>query len=278
MESSALPLPDRAFELGDSLFETCRLLNGAIPFFSLHWQRLRHGCEVLGFPDCSTTLQEQLHGVIACLGGRGFDEAVIRITVSRGEAPRGYLSPERATPRIIVYATPPSQTFAQQAAAASIGLASMRLGAQPALAGIKHGSRLEQVLAADERRAADSGEPFWDEMLLCDYNGRPHSLISANLFAVIDGEIVTPPIVDCGIAGTRRQLLLNTLAPMQEIAAHEEFFTMAELTAAQEVFCANSVQGFRPVARLHDCQWHEHPVCDALHTAYTAAAYAEVAV
>ncbi|MEP4484881.1 MAG: aminotransferase class IV [Halioglobus sp.] len=277
MESSALPLPDRAVELGDSLFETCRLFQGAIPFSSLHWQRLTYGCQVLGFPDCIAALQEQLQGVIAGLGERGFDEAVIRITVSRGEGPRGYLSPERATPRIIVYATQPSQTFAQQTAAASVGVASMRLGAQPALAGIKHGSRLEQVLAADERRMVDSGEPLWDDMLLCDYNGRPHSLTSANLFAVIGDEIITPPIIDCGIAGTRRQLLLETLASRQGITAHEEFFTMAELTAAQEVFCANSVQGFRPVARLGERQWHEHSVCASLHSAYAAAAYAEVA-
>ena len=277
MESSALPLPDRAFELGDSLFETCRVMSGHIPFAQLHWQRLAQGCAVLGFPDCMSALQDQLDRVIATLREREIDEAVVRLTLSRGQAQRGYLSPARATPRIIFYVTPPSLPFAQQLQPARVGLASVRLGAQPALAGIKHGSRLEQVLAANERRVGDSGEPLWDDMLLCDYNGRPHSLGSANLFALIDGEIVTPPIVDCGIAGTRRQLLLDTLASEQGIAAHEEFITMTELTAAQEVFSANSVQGFRPVGQLQGRHWQSHPICTVLHEAYVAAARAEAA-
>ena len=277
VETSALSLPDRAFELGDSLFETCRLVSGTILFAQLHWQRLARGCAVLGFPDCMSSLQEQLHSVIAILCEREIDEAVVRVTVSRGEAQRGYLSPARATPRVMLYVTHPSLPFDQQLPPARVGLASMRLGAQPALAGIKHGSRLEQVLAANERRVDDSDKPLWDDMLLCDYNGRPHSLGSANLFALIDGDIVTPPIVDCGIAGTRRQLLLDTLASGQGIAVHEEFITMTELTAAQEVFCANSVQGFRPVGQLHDRHWQAHPVCTALHEAYVAAAHVEVA-
>ena len=276
VETSALPLPDRAFELGDSLFETFRLVGGTILFAHLHWQRLAQGCAVLGFPDCTSPLREQLQKVIATLRERKIDEAVVRVTISRGGAQRGYLSPAQATPRIMFYATPPSLPFDQQLPPARVGLASVRLGVQPALAGIKHGSRLEQVLAANERRVGDSDEPVWDDMLLCDYNGRPHSLGSANLFALIDGEIVTPPIVDCGIAGTRRQLLLDTLASGQGIVAHEEFITMTDLSAAQEVFCANSVQGFRPVGQLHDRYWQAHPVCIALHEAYVAAAHAEV--
>ena len=277
METSALSLPDRAFELGDSLFETCRLVSGTILFAQLHWQRLAQGCAVLGLPDCTSPLQEQLRNVIAILREREIDEAVLRVTVSRGEAQRGYLSPASVTPRIVLYATLPSLPFYHQLPPARVGLASMRMGVQSALAGIKHGSRLEQVLAANERRVDNSDKPLWDDMLLCDYNGRPHSLGSANLFAVIDGEIVTPPIVDCGIAGTRRQLLLDRLAPGRGIAVHEEFITMTELTAAQEVFCANSVQGFRPVGQLHDGHWQAHPVCTALHEAYVAAAREEVA-
>ena len=276
VERAALSLPDRAFELGDSLFETCRLVAGAIVFEALHWQRLARGCEVLGFPDCRLPLQAQLQGILATLGDRGIDDAIVRVTVSRGDGPRGYLAPAQPSPRIIVYVTLPSAPFATALPPLRVGLASLRLGAQPALAGIKHGSRLEQILAANERRLSGSDQPLWDDMLLCDYNRRPHSMASANLFALIDGRIVTPPIADCGIAGTRRQLLLDTLAPGLGIAAHEEFITMTELYAAQEVFCSNSVQGFRPVSRLHDCEWQQHDVCAALQGAYIAAARAEV--
>jgi 4-amino-4-deoxychorismate lyase len=278
VECSELTLPDRAFELGDSLFETCRLVDNTIIFAPLHWQRLAQGCKVLGFPDSVNAVQEQLREILLSLKERGRHDAIVRVTVSRGTAPRGYLPPEEAAPRIAIYVNAPSTPFAELLPPAQVGLASLRLGAQPALAGIKHGNRLEQVLAANERRViGSSGEAQWDDMLLCDYNGRPHSLGSANLFALIGDKIVTPPIVDCGIAGTRRQLLLETLASEQGIVVQEEFITMAELVAAQEVFCANTVQGFRPVGRLDQQHWYAHPVCASLHSAYVAAAHREVA-
>jgi 4-amino-4-deoxychorismate lyase len=278
VESSELTLPDRAFEFGDSLFETCRLVDDTIIFASLHWQRLAQGCKVLGFPDSVNAVQQQLHEILRVLKQRQRHDAIVRITVSRGTAQRGYMPPEEPDTRIVVYVSVPTAPFATLLPPAQVGLASVRLGVQPVLAGIKHGNRLEQVLAANERRKhVSSGEPLWDDVLLCDYNGRPHSLASANLFALIDGDIVTPPIVDCGIAGTRRQLLLDTLASEEGIAVREEFISMGELIAAQEVFCANSVQGFRPVGRLEQQNWHAHPVCAALQTAYVAAAREEVA-
>jgi 4-amino-4-deoxychorismate lyase len=120
----------------------------------------------------------------------------------------------------------------------------LRLGEQPALAGIKHVSRLEQVLARAEWNDAAIGEG-----LLCDTHGRVISATAANLFAVLGGRLVTPALDHCGVAGVARaEVLAQRDCEVRDL-------TMAELMRADEVFLTNSVRGIVPVAALDDRHW-----------------------
>lgn len=131
------------------------------------------------------------------------------------------------------------------------------------LAGLKHLNRLEQVLAAREYRNAGS-----DEALMLDQEGRPVSVVAGNLFLVCKGRILTAPLVNCGIAGTRRTLIMRRWAPALGMMVDEVDLSMAQLETAQEVFYSNSLLGMRPVAALGLHRWSSHKVCEALHQQY----------
>jgi 4-amino-4-deoxychorismate lyase len=116
-----------------------------------------------------------------------------------------------------------------------------RLGLNPALAGIKHLNRLEQVLARSE----------WDddtihEGLMLDINDRLVEGTMSNLFLVRDGALLTPPISDAGIAGVMRAKVME-LAREQHIPVFETVLTLAELASAEEVFVTNSIIRIWPV-------------------------------
>ena len=262
--ASSLPLPDRGLDFGDGLFETLIINRGVPQFLQLHLDRLAAGLEVLAFPDCLERAGKCLTHAAREL--QPHEWCALRLTVTRGSAPRGYAAPENATPRIVVTAAPLNQDRQQLAAPISLGWADMRWSSQPLLAGIKHLNRLEQVLVANELRQVGV-----DDLVVLDQQGNVCSASAGNLFLVESGKLVTPALETCGIAGTRRRLVIEQLAPALGIPVAEAHISPDHLRRAAEVFICNSIRGLQPVACIDDRHWREHPVCEALHEQYRGA-------
>ncbi len=261
--ASALPLPDRGLDFGDGLFETLLLRHGEPLFVEPHMQRLGRGLELLGFPDCLERAATELAQSAAAIAGRGWPWSALRLTLTRGAGPRGYAAPPQARPRIVIKATQLTQDCAQQEQAARLAVARIRWATQPALAGIKHLNRLEQVLAATECRSKG-----FDELLMLAQSGHAVSVTAGNLFLLREGQLLTPVLRDSGIAGTRRRLVMERWAPAIGLRTVECDLSVADVEAADEVFYSNSLLGVRPVASLGDRRWAQHSVCDALHQQY----------
>ena len=245
--AAALPLTDRGFRYGDGLFETLRIAAGEPVWWDAHLARLARGCSVLGLamPEASRLAAELRQ---LC----GSDDGVLRLALTRSDAAHGYAPQTGEVRRVMTFHPGPGPDPA--AAGLAIGWATLQLGIQPRLAGLKHLNRLEQVLAAAERR--DAG---LDELLLCDADGAVTSAIAANLFLVRGGRLETPLIDRCGVAGTCRQWILD---------AHPECRVLrlqrGDVEAADELFLCNSVRGILPVARLGPRALPAGPVTQAL--------------
>ncbi len=264
--SAALPLPDRGLQFGDGLFETLLLRDGRPLFEALHLERLTRGLAALDFPPCGGESAAQLSSACAAIAARGWKWASLRITVTRGGGPRGYAPPADPAPRFIVAADPLPRDGATMLPAASVATSEIRCSTQPRLAGIKHLNRLDQVLAAAEavRRGVD-------EVLMLDQAGRPLSMSAGNLFAVFGDRIVTPPLSDCGIAGTRRRLVMEQWAPAIGLAVEESHLSMAQLLRSDELFFSNSLVALRPVGSLEGRPRRTNDVCLALFDRYREA-------
>jgi 4-amino-4-deoxychorismate lyase len=241
----AVPDDDRGTAYGDGLFETMRAHRGGVPWWNDHWSRLRSGAERLGIPlpDESRVRDE----ASALFGDDG--DGVLKLLVTRGAGERGYAPPTNPVPTWVVsrHALP-----AAPARGLRLHACGIRLASQPALAGIKHCNRLEQVLARAEVERAGA-----DEGLLLDMDGNVVGATAANLFAFIAGRWITPPVTDCGVAGVCRARLLPALD------AGERTLSPAELGAADAVFLCNAVRGILPVSRLGAREWPSHPAVAA---------------
>lgn len=254
-----MPLPDRGLDFGDGLFETLLLRDGAPLFLEYHLARLGGGLQRLGFPDCIARVQQYLEQACTDIASRGWRGCALRLTVTRGGGPRGYTPPEPASPRILVTATHLERDCGTAAAPASLTVSSVRWPTQPLLAGLKHLNRLEQVLASAETRHCGA-----DESVMLDQEGRVISAVAGNIFIASGGQLRTPPLTHCGIAGTRRQLVLERWAPAIGLAVEEAELDLADLVAAEEVFITNSLFALRPVACVDETRWANHRICRAL--------------
>jgi len=248
--ADSLPLDDRALSFGDGLFETLAAFDGACPWFERHLARLRMGCDVLGLPHPDeAALREETRRVAG-----GHKRAVIKWIVTAGAGGRGYARPEPLQPRRIVQAHPwPDHPRDWWEEGIAVHPCRLRLSAQPALAGIKHLNRLEQVLARQEL-PDDCAEG-----VLCNPAGEVVEGIASNLFAVLDDTLITPPVGECGVNGLMRRWVLET-AVAAGIDTAIELLQPADLERAREIFMTNALIGLWPVRRIGATEISTGPV------------------
>jgi 4-amino-4-deoxychorismate lyase len=240
-----LDAADRGLMYGDGLFETLRVVGGAVPLWQRHTERLRTSAARLGLPvpDIEAMLAE-----VRRLAG-GLDDAVARITYTAGAGERGYARPGTVRPVTVIGVAPLSFAAEPYRDGIALRLCDTRLGDQPLLAGMKHLNRLEQVLARSEWQDSQ-----WQEGLMADQQGRVVCATAANLFAVVGGRLVTPPVDRCGVAGVARAELLAAGK------AHIDHLTALQLVEADEVFLTSAVRGILPVRAFAGRTWQPGPV------------------
>ncbi len=156
---------DRGLQYGDSLFETIAVVDGRPRNWEAHMERLGSGARRLSLPlPPPGLLLEELRRV-----SRGEGRCVVKLILTRGEGGRGYRPPQAAPGhRILLHAPWPDYPPGRFEEGIQVRLCTTRLGRNPALAGLKHLCRLEQVLAR-----AEWSEPEIAEGLMLDEGGAP---------------------------------------------------------------------------------------------------------
>ena len=246
--AAAMDPADRGLAYGDGLFETALVHAGLVVWWPAHLARLSEGAARLRIPMPDVAwLTTQLAGFTSQAPAR----AVLKIILTRGAGGRGYASPDTVQPTVALslHAAPPATS-----APLALRWCDTRLSIQPALAGLKHLNRLEQVLARGEWR-----DPAIDEGLMLDTEGQLGCATSANVFALRDGRWLTPPVHRRGVAGVARAWVLAN-----EPTAAQCELSPADLETADALFLCNAVRGILPVGRLGDRSWAPHPALAAL--------------
>lgn len=261
-----IDVQDRGLHYGDGLFETFAVINGEPVLWDRHMQRLQLGCRRLNFPAIDLAL---LRSEALSLSG-DVTQGVLKIIITRGSGGRGYRAPSPLSVQVTVASgVVPPATLAEPFASAlpcasrilllypwpdypiafwsegvAVRVCATRLGWNPALAGIKHLNRLEQVLARSE----------WDDVnvpegLMLDIQGNVIEGTMTNLFVVRNGQLLTPDVSQCGVAGVMRSWILayaRTAGIPSAIAA----LALEEVISADEIFLCNSVIGLWPVREI----------------------------
>nr|WP_269152421.1 aminotransferase class IV [Xanthobacter oligotrophicus] len=222
---------DRGFTLGDGLFETLRVSDSAVLRLEAHLARLTAGAGVLGLPLPTLDLAAALAATAAA---NALTEGVLRLTLSRGTGPRGVLPPAEPTPTLVITAAP----LPAPAPPARLVIAQgTRRNDRSPLAQVKSLNYLDNILARQEaaRRGAD-------DALLLNTRERVAETSIANVFAVIGGDLVTPPLSEGVLPGIMRAAVLTE-------GAGERPLTPEDLGRAEEIFITSAL-GIRSVAAL----------------------------
>jgi 4-amino-4-deoxychorismate lyase len=241
-ETHDVSVLERGLHYGDGLFETIACLGGQPRFLERHLERLAGGCVRLAIPFSDFAgLGREVRALAS-----GPSRAIVKVLITRGAAvTRGYASSggEHATRITLRYAWPADDPLLGERGV-RVRIATLRLGENPALAGLKHCNRLEQVLAR-----AEWNDPDVSESLLFSSSGALVSGTMSNVFLVRDAALLTPRLDRCGVAGVMRAVVL-VAAAAAGITAAERVLVAADLDTAQEIFLTSALTGIRPVREL----------------------------
>lgn len=234
---------DRGFTLADGLFETSVASGDRVFRLKDHLARLQQGAEVLHLS--LPPVEELAEAMRESLRRNGHPYSVVRLTVTRGVDPgRGLDVTPGITPSVVVRATPWQGPLTSVPQGRRLVLSPIRRNDLSPLARIKSLSYVEAVVARLEARRAGA-----DDALLCNTQGFLTGATSSNVFAVMEGKLVTPCEADGILPGIARRTVLEEAGRLG-ILTQERSIAPEEIARADEVFLTNVVTGVVPVVSL----------------------------
>jgi len=252
--STFIATTNRGLNYADGVFETLVVHSTRPRRWQAHMDRLRAGCErlALEMPPQAVLLRE-VQTVSA-----GLTNAVVKIVLTRDGSGRGYTPPRGSTSTRIVSAHDYPVGLVELAReGVKARICDLRLAIQPALGGIKHMNRLEQVLASAEIRDSNAVEG-----VLLDREDHVISAISANIFLVTEDQLLTPRLDRCGVRGVvRGEIIAGFSHRCEQRRIHVDM-----LWEADEVFICNAVRGIVPLTAINDHAFKIGPVTRELQT------------
>lgn len=239
VEAARISPFDHGITVGDGVFETL-IAYGGRPFaFTRHHQRLKRSAGAMGL--AVRPLAELREASEALLSANGLREGLarIRITVTGGPAPLG--SDRGDAPETTLIAATP---VAGAGDSADVTVVPYTRNEGGALAGLKTTSYGENVVALALAKQRGSGEAIFANTKgqLCEGTG-------SNVFLVVDGELITPPLEAGCLAGVTRALVLE-LCAREGIAVSERAVPVTALHQASEAFLTSTTREVQPIRKV----------------------------
>ena len=223
---------DRTLVYGLGAFETFRIMSGRPFRLDRHLQRLRSSLTALALP-VPDGVAELPAGVVALARQAGVREALCRVTVTAGPAPGDESLAASAGGAHVIARLRPIPEAPRPAVA---GLAEFAHDARSPLAGVKSTSYLVHYLLHERARAAGR----LDDLMVDDDGGVREGTVSS-LFAVLDGQLVTPPLSAGILAGVTRGTILELAEG--RVPWREGALSVDDLQRVSEVFLTGAGKG-----------------------------------
>jgi branched-chain amino acid aminotransferase len=209
-----------------------------VEFFEEHWSRLEAACRQCGWAfDFSRKGSERAGDWLreAC----GSAPAFARIYLTAGE---GGVGDPVSEPRLFLYAERRGGSSSRTSSSSShpYRLAVCPAPHLPLLGGLKTANYWANLEALAAARGTGG-----DEALRFNPRGELISACMANVFAVVDGRLTTPPASTGARQGVIRQWV------MQRRPVTERILLRSDLERIEECFLTSSWQGIVPAAMLH---------------------------
>ena len=231
--ASRLSVFDHGFTVGDGVFETCKVVDGQPFALSRHLRRLARSAAGLALPEPDESV---LRDGIAQLLSAEPEAGRLRITYTGGPGPLGSERGDQGTTTVM--AVSPGGSWEPST---KVSVVPWIRNERSAVAGLKTTSYAENVVALAFARQRGASEAIFANSRgeLCEGTG-------SNIFVVVDGELLTPPLSSGCLAGVTRELVIEWSG------AKEVDLPLAVLDEAAEAFLTSSTRDVHPIQSIDE--------------------------
>jgi branched-chain amino acid aminotransferase len=244
-EDAKISVYDHGLLYGDGVFEGMRSYGGKVFRLTEHLDRLWDSAKAICL-EIPISKEEMAEAVNATLKVNGISDGYIRLLITRGSGTLG-LDPNRcARPEVIIitdfislYPQEYYENGLQIITASTIRNHPAALNPR-----IKSLNYLNNILAKIEGAQAGCVEA-----LMLNHKGEVAECTGDNIFVIIRGELLTPPIDACILEGITRGAVIE-LAREEGLTVREIPLTKHDVYVADECFLTGSAAEVVPVVKV----------------------------
>ncbi|MDD5579316.1 MAG: D-amino acid aminotransferase [Methylobacter sp.] len=228
---------DRGFLFGDGVYEVIPSYSGHLFHFQEHMERLENSLNSIRLVNPHS--REQWLEILTPLLDFSLDQ-YIYLQITRGVGPkRDHAFPENIAPTVFAICSNIVPLEGKDSGVKAISLDDSRWD----LCNVKATTLLANILLRQE--AVEKG--CAEAILVKD--GYVTEGAASNIFAVIDGILITPPKGNGILPGITRDVILE-LAKKNNVPATEDIISLEALKSASEIWLTSSTREIIPVVEL----------------------------
>jgi D-amino acid aminotransferase len=240
-QDASLSIVDRGLLFGDGLYEIIRVYGGRPFQLNAHIERLGWGARKIGF-ELGVSLDSLRQACLDTLTANELREASLRLIVTRGDFADPHRVSATAKPSIVVTCDEfngyPDNLYDR-----GVDVVNVTDGRSD-LAMINTLNCLPNILAKKE---AETKRAF--EALLVTKKGFVMSGAQSNVFAVLDGILLTPAVGERVPPGITREAVMD-IVKREGIPHKEDTILKDEIGDAEEMFLTGTLMEVMPVAAV----------------------------
>jgi D-alanine transaminase len=239
---AVVSIDDRGFQFADSVYEVV-VAFGGVPFrLPEHLARLRRSLSLveMSFDESRIDLAGLLReGIRRC----EYDECMAYLQITRGVQPRAHLFRDDLTPTVIATFRP-KRTIDASLRESGISIVTVP-DTRRTMCEVKATGLLPNILALHSARR----QGFHDAVFV-DASGCVREATSANIFAIENGELITPITSESILHGITRAFVIEC-AEKSGIRCREMSLDVARLERADEAFVCSTTIDVLSVTRVN---------------------------
>jgi branched-chain amino acid aminotransferase len=244
-----VPVTDRGFLYGDSIYEVFRTYRGVPLLFEEHWQRFENSASLihLNLDGIKELLTAEIRAATIASGAPVLGKDVyVRYIVTRGEGPIDLLPrKDLAKRRVVIVKAVPEWNPEHYRVGAELAIVQTRRNPQDALnPNIKGGNYLNNVLGVIEADMLGA-----DDCLMLSETGLITEASNSNVFFVIDDRLVTPSQKAANLRGLTKQTI-QAACKANGIGVFETEISSDDAMRATECFLSSATREVMPVASI----------------------------
>lgn len=248
-DSACIPVLDRGFLYGDSVYEVFRTYAGVPFLFDEHWDRLLRSAAMIHLDPKETpeSLRQAIRETVAASGAAETGSDVyVRYTFTRGSGAVDLNPDSAATPlRVILVKSVPTWGAESYSRGVTLAIPPTRRNAATTLSpNIKGGNYLNNVMGVIEARERGA-----EDCLFLDQQGLLTECSNSNIVFAKGGQLFSPSQRAANLQGLTK-MIVGRVAADQGVSMEETELEVAALDDMEECFITSATREIMPVTSI----------------------------